>query len=67
MVISVASGKGSTGKTMVEYPNGETKAAVAGLSENFAESQWYEVVTGVAEEPNRHPGKCRAWRTRESN
>jgi MinD superfamily P-loop ATPase len=29
MVISVASGKGGTGKTMVENPNGETKAAVA--------------------------------------
>ena len=36
---------------------GERSFAVAGLSENFAESQGYEVVAGVAEGPNRHPGK----------
>jgi NADPH-dependent 2,4-dienoyl-CoA reductase/sulfur reductase-like enzyme len=36
---------------------GERSFAVAGLSENFAKSQGYEVVTGVAEGPNRHPGK----------
>lgn len=36
---------------------GELSFAVAGLSENYAESQGYEVVTGVTEGPNRHPGK----------
>ncbi len=35
---------------------GEHSFAVAGLSEQFAKSQGYDVVTGVAEGPNRHPG-----------
>jgi len=35
---------------------GEHSFAVAGLSEQFAKKQGYDVVTGVAEGPNRHPG-----------
>jgi NADH oxidase (H2O2-forming) len=35
---------------------GEHSFAVAGLSEQFAKDQGYEVITGVAEGVNRHPG-----------
>jgi len=35
---------------------GDTAFAVAGMSENFARSQGYDVITGKAEGPNRHPG-----------
>jgi NADPH-dependent 2,4-dienoyl-CoA reductase/sulfur reductase-like enzyme len=35
---------------------GDRSFAVAGLSENFAKQQGYEVITGTAEGPNRHPG-----------
>jgi NADH oxidase (H2O2-forming) len=35
---------------------GERSFAVAGLSQNFAGTQGYEVITGTAEGPNRHPG-----------
>jgi NADH oxidase (H2O2-forming) len=35
---------------------GEHSFAVAGLSENFAKEQGYDVITGMAEGPNRHPG-----------
>ena len=35
---------------------GERSFAVAGLSENFARQQGYDVITGIAEGPNRHPG-----------
>jgi pyruvate/2-oxoglutarate dehydrogenase complex dihydrolipoamide dehydrogenase (E3) component len=36
---------------------GDLSFAVAGLSESFARSQGYDVLTGMAEGPNRHPGK----------
>jgi NADPH-dependent 2,4-dienoyl-CoA reductase/sulfur reductase-like enzyme len=36
---------------------GDHSFAVAGLPEGFARSQGYDVLTGVAEGPNRHPGK----------
>ncbi|MBA7475714.1 NADH oxidase [subsurface metagenome] len=35
---------------------GDRSFAVAGLSENFAKQQGYDVITGTAEGPNRHPG-----------
>lgn len=35
---------------------GDRSFAVAGLSENFAKAQGYDIITGVAEGPNRHPG-----------
>ncbi|MBA7568251.1 NADH oxidase [subsurface metagenome] len=35
---------------------GDRSFAVAGLSENFAKQQGYDVITGIAEGPNRHPG-----------
>jgi NADH oxidase (H2O2-forming) len=35
---------------------GDRSFAVAGLSENSAKQQGYEVITGTAEGPNRHPG-----------
>jgi NADPH-dependent 2,4-dienoyl-CoA reductase/sulfur reductase-like enzyme len=35
---------------------GEKAFAVAGLPESFAKSQGYEILTGTAEGPNRHPG-----------
>jgi NADH oxidase (H2O2-forming) len=35
---------------------GDHSFAVAGLSEKFAKEQGYEVITGVASGPNRHPG-----------
>jgi NADH oxidase (H2O2-forming) len=35
---------------------GGNSFAVAGLSEQFARNQGYDIVTGVAEGPNRHPG-----------
>jgi pyruvate/2-oxoglutarate dehydrogenase complex dihydrolipoamide dehydrogenase (E3) component len=35
---------------------GDRAFAVAGLSENFARQQGYEVITGTSEGPNRHPG-----------
>jgi NADH oxidase (H2O2-forming) len=35
---------------------GDHSFAVAGLSEMFAREQGYEVITGTAEGPNRHPG-----------
>jgi NADPH-dependent 2,4-dienoyl-CoA reductase/sulfur reductase-like enzyme len=35
---------------------GERSFAVAGLSEQFAKDQGYEVIMGIAEGPNRHPG-----------
>jgi len=35
---------------------GDRAFAVAGLSENFAKQQGYEVITGTSEGPNRHPG-----------
>ncbi|MBA7699014.1 NADH oxidase [subsurface metagenome] len=35
---------------------GERSFAIAGLSESFATNQGYDVITGVAEGPNRHPG-----------
>ncbi|MBU0580976.1 MAG: FAD-dependent oxidoreductase [Candidatus Margulisbacteria bacterium] len=35
---------------------GETAFAAAGITENMAKEYGYEVVTGVAEGPNRHPG-----------
>jgi NADPH-dependent 2,4-dienoyl-CoA reductase/sulfur reductase-like enzyme len=35
---------------------GDRSFAVAGLSEDFARQQGYEVITGTAEGPNRHPG-----------
>jgi NADPH-dependent 2,4-dienoyl-CoA reductase/sulfur reductase-like enzyme len=36
---------------------GEHSFAVAGLPEHLATSQGYDVITGTAEGPNRHPGK----------
>ena len=36
---------------------GERAFAVAGLPEHLAKSQGYDVITGTAEGPNRHPGK----------
>jgi len=35
---------------------GDRAFAVAGMSENFAKSQGYDVITGTASGPNRHPG-----------
>ena len=35
---------------------GERAFAVAGLQEAFAKSQGYDIITGTAEGPNRHPG-----------
>jgi NADH oxidase (H2O2-forming) len=35
---------------------GDRSFAVAGLSENFARAQGYDIITGAAEGPNRHPG-----------
>jgi len=35
---------------------GDRAFAVAGMGENFAKQQGYEVITGTAEGPNRHPG-----------
>ena len=35
---------------------GDHSFAVAGLSEKFAKEQGYDVITGVASGPNRHPG-----------
>ena len=35
---------------------GERSFAVAGLSESFARDQGYDIITGTAEGPNRHPG-----------
>ncbi len=35
---------------------GDRSFAVAGMSENFAKQQGYDVITGTAEGPNRHPG-----------
>ena len=35
---------------------GDRAFAVAGMTENFAKHQGYEVITGTAEGPNRHPG-----------
>jgi NADH oxidase (H2O2-forming) len=35
---------------------GDRSFAVAGLSENFAKQQGYDVIIGTAEGPNRHPG-----------
>jgi NADH oxidase (H2O2-forming) len=36
---------------------GDRSFAVAGMQEAFAKRQGYDVITGVAEGPNRHPGK----------
>jgi NADH oxidase (H2O2-forming) len=36
---------------------GDHSFAMAGMSESFAKGQGYEVMTGSAEGPNRHPGK----------
>jgi pyruvate/2-oxoglutarate dehydrogenase complex dihydrolipoamide dehydrogenase (E3) component len=35
---------------------GDTSFAVAGLGEQFARDQGYDVITGNSEGPNRHPG-----------
>jgi len=35
---------------------GDRAFAEAGMTENFAKQQGYEVITGAAEGPNRHPG-----------
>ncbi len=35
---------------------GDTAFATAGLTESMAKRQGYDVVSGVAEAPNRHPG-----------
>jgi NADH oxidase (H2O2-forming) len=36
---------------------GDHSFAVAGMQEDFAKKQGYDVITGTAEGPNRHPGK----------